>query len=202
MKPERWKRLDQLFHSALQLDPGKRAEFLMEACADDEPLRLQVQSLVSAHDKAGSFIESPALEVEARELAGESAPTDLATGKMVSHYRIISPLGSGGMGDVYLAQDLVLNRQVALKLLPGYFTRDPVRLRRFQQEARTASSLNHPNIITVYEIGQVDDRHFIALEFIDGETLRQSSFGSGRRQAGTPLPLFKALDIAIQTADA
>jgi serine/threonine protein kinase/Tol biopolymer transport system component len=202
MTPDRWQRLDQLFHSALELDSEKRAAFLLEVCAGDESLRRHVESLISAHEDAGSFIERPALEVEARELAGETVQTNIASGKTISHYEIISPLGSGGMGDVYLAQDLILNRQVALKLLPEYFTRDRDRLRRFQQEARTASSLNHPNIITIYEIGQVDDRHFIALEFIDGETLRQNLIGKPRHSAGTALRMREALDIAIQTADA
>lgn len=202
MRPDRWQQLDHLFHSALELAPEKRVAFLREVCAGDESLLQHVESLISAHEKAESFIESPALEVEARELAGETVPIKIASGKTISHYEIISPLGSGGMGDVYLAQDLILNRQVALKLLPEYFTRDRDRLRRFQQEARTASSLNHPNIITIYEIGQVDDRHFIALEFIDGETLRQSFIGKRRHSAGRPLRMREALDIAIQTADA
>jgi serine/threonine protein kinase len=202
MTPDRWQQLDQLFHSALELDSEKRAAFLLEVCAGDESLRRHVESLISAHEKAGSFIESPALEVEARELAGETVPGNIAAGKTISHYEIISPLGSGGMGDVYLAQDLILNRQVALKLLPEYFTRDRDRLRRFQQEARTASSLSHPNIITTYEIGQVDDRHFIALEYIDGETLRQNFISKPRHSVGTALRMREALDIAIQTADA
>jgi len=202
MTPDRWQLVDQLFHSALELDSEKRTAFLLEVCAGDESLRRQVESLISAHEKAGSFIERPALEVEARELAGEKAPTDIASGKTISHYEIISTLGSGGMGDVYLAQDLILNRQVALKLLPEYFTQDRDRLRRFQQEARAASSLNHPNIITTYEIGQVADQHFIAFEFIDGETLRQNLIGKPRHSAGTPLRMREALDIGIQTADA
>ena len=202
MTPDRWQRLDELFHSALELDSEKRAAFLLEVCADDESLRRHVEALISAHDKAGSFIESPALEVEARELAGETMPGNIASGKIISHYEIISQLGSGGMGEVYLAQDLILNRQVALKLLPEYFTRDRDRLRRFQQEARTASSLSHPNIITTYEIGQVDDRHFIALEYIDGETLRQNFICKPRHSVGTALRMREALDIAIQTADA
>ncbi|HJP93310.1 MAG TPA: protein kinase [Pyrinomonadaceae bacterium] len=202
MTPERWQQLDHLFHSALEVAQEKRAAFLREVCAGDDSLLRHVESLISAHEEAGSFIESPALEVEARELAGETAPTKIASGKTISHYEIISPLGSGGMADVYLAQDLTLNRRVALKLLPEYFTRDRDRLRRFQQEARTASSLNHPNIITTYEIGQADDRHFIALEFIDGETLRQNFIDKRGHLVGTPLRTREALDIAIQTADA
>jgi eukaryotic-like serine/threonine-protein kinase len=204
MKPERWQQLDKLFHAALEREPEERAAFLDEACAGDESLRKQVETLLVAHQQAGSFIESPAMEVAARGVAAdhENTEEELANGETVSHYRIISPLGSGGMGDVYLAQDTVLSRQVALKLLPEYFTRDRDRLRRFQQEARAASALNHPNIITIYEIGQVDDRHFIATEFIDGTTLRQNFFGEGRHTSGKPLRLREVLDIAIQTADA
>jgi serine/threonine-protein kinase len=204
MKPEHWQQLDKLFHSALEREPAERAAFLDEACAGDDPLRKQVEAVLAAHEQAGSFIESPAMEVEARGVAADRRNTkaELANGETVSHYRIISPLGSGGMGDVYLAQDTVLSRQVALKLLPEYFTRDRDRLRRFQQEARAASALNHPNIITIYEIGQVGDRHFIATEFIDGATLRQNFFGEGRHTPGKPLGLREVLDIAIQTADA
>jgi eukaryotic-like serine/threonine-protein kinase len=204
MKPEHWQQLDQLFHAALERAPEERAAFLEEVCSGDESLRKQVEALLTAHEEAGSFIESPAMEVEARGVAADQGSTGagMATGETVSHYRIISPLGSGGMGDVYLAQDTVLRRQVALKLLPEYFTRDRDRLRRFQQEARAASALNHPNIITIYEIGQVDDRHFIATEFIDGATLRQNFFGEERYTSGRPLRLREVLDIAIQTADA
>jgi eukaryotic-like serine/threonine-protein kinase len=211
MKPEHWQQLDKLFHSALEREPKERSAFLDKACAGDESLRKQVEALLAAHDEAGSFIESPAMEVEARGVAADqgSAGTAMGTGETVSHYRIISPLGSGGMGDVYLAQDTVLGRQVALKLLPADFTGDTHRVRRFEQEARAASALNHPNIITIYEIGQFDGRHFIATEFIDGQTLRQRISGShshttgdGGRASGRHLKLSEILSVAIQTADA
>lgn len=210
MKPEHWRQLDNLFHSALQREPGERTAFLDEACVGDDSLRKQVEALLAAHKDAGSFIESPALEVEARGAAADqgSARAGIVAGETVSHYRIISPLGSGGMGEVYLAEDTTLGRKVALKLLPADFTHDTNRVHRFQQEARAASALNHPNLITIHEIGQVDDRHFIATEFIDGETLRQRIAGvqsrttAGGGKSGAPLPLREVLNIAIQTADA
>jgi len=170
MKPERWQQLDDLFHSALERAPAERAAFLDDACAGDESLRKQVEALLAAHVEGGSFIENPALQVEARSLAMEEHQS--AVGKTIGHYKIISSIGVGGMGEVYLAQDTKLGRKVALKLLPAGFTQDTDRVRRFQQEARAASALNHPNIITIYEIGQAEERHFIATEFIDGETLR------------------------------
>jgi eukaryotic-like serine/threonine-protein kinase len=205
LKPEPWQQLDQVFHSALQHPARERAAFLDEACADDDSLRKQVEALLTAHEEAGSFIERPAMEVEARFVADEQ--NELAAGQTVGHYRIVSQLGMGGMGEVYLAEDTKLGRQVALKLLPNEFTRDTDRVRRFQQEARAASALNHPNIVTIHEMGQVDDRRFIATEFIDGETLRQhiagvhtTADGSGKTMA--PLLLHEVLNIAIQIADA
>src|SRR5207253_5664496 len=124
-------------------------------------------------------------------------------------YGIVAAVGAGGMGEVYLARDTRLGRQVALKLLPSYFTKDEARVRRFQQEALATSALNHPNIITIHEIGQVDGRHFIATEFIDGETLRQHVRGpqtqttsDSSRTSATPLKVRDILNIAIQTADA
>jgi eukaryotic-like serine/threonine-protein kinase len=208
MKPERWQQLDELFHAGLEREPGERAAFLDDACAGDQSLRKQVEALLAGHEMAGSFIESPAMEVEARRVVAdqESSPAGLATGELVSHYRIIAQIGVGGMGEVYLAHDTTLGRKVALKFLPVEFTRNTDRVRRFQQEARAASSLNHQNIITIYEIGQVDDRHFIASEYIDGLTLREylgelpsGVAGGGRNQGLEPNV---ALDVAIQVADA
>jgi serine/threonine protein kinase/tetratricopeptide (TPR) repeat protein len=208
MKPEHWQQLDQLFHSALEREPEERAAFLDAACAGDESLHKQVEALLTAHEEAGSFIEHPAMEVEARGVAAdqENKAAELANGETVSHYRIISALGSGGMGQVFLAHDMTLGRRVALKLLPAEFTMNTDRVRRFQQEARAASSLNHPNIITIHEIGQADDRHFIAIEYIDGLTLReyfkefQSRIVDGGRQTG--LQLNEVLSITMQVADA
>lgn len=203
MKSPWWQQLDQLFHSAIEHGPEERAAFLNDACKRDEALRKEVERLIAAHEDAGNFIEAPALEVEARELAADSFKAGtLAVGETVSHYRVVSMLGSGGMGEVYLAEDTVLNRQVALKLLPEYFASDRERLRRFQQEARTASALNHPNIITIFETGELDGRHFIVTEFIDGATLRQSLCGPAPTWSSGQSRLREVIDIAIQTADA
>jgi eukaryotic-like serine/threonine-protein kinase len=207
MKPERWQQLDELFHAALERAPEERAALLDEACAGDESLRKEVDALLAAHEESGSFIETPAMEVEARGVAAEqeSSTAGLATGELVSHYRIIAPLGVGGMGQVFLAQDMTLGRKVALKVLPVEFTRNPDRVRRFQQEARTASSLNHPNIITIHEIGQAENKQFIATEYIEGLTLREYLKEPRSRlstdETGTG-PLSEALSISMQVADA
>jgi eukaryotic-like serine/threonine-protein kinase len=197
MKPEHWQQLNKIFDAALARTTGERASFLDEACAGDESLRKQVEVLLAAHEEAGSFIENPALEVEAQALADEQAKSEGSSivGQAIGHYRIIEPLGAGAMGEVYLAQDLKLGRRVALKLLPAHFTEDTERLRRFEQEARAASALNHPNIVTIHEIGHDGSFHFIAQEFVEGVTL-STYLGSQR-------PAFdEALEIAMQVAGA
>ncbi len=193
MKSEQWQEINLLFHSALDRGPGQRAAFLDQACAGDESLRKEVDALIAAHDQAGSFIEAPAFAVAAEMLADDQGGP--LVGRFLGHYRVVAAIGAGGMGEVYLAQDTRLDRKVALKLLPSYFTMDAERVRRFQQEARAASALNHPNIITIHEIGQVEERHFIATEFIDGETLRAPLSRS-------LLSLRATLDVTIQVASA
>src|SRR5437016_10034351 len=197
MMPERWQQLDRLFHLALERAPEERAAFLDQECAGDQQLRKEVEVLIAAHERAGSFIEKPALEVEAWSLANRrgDAGNEPMLGKTVGRYRVLALLGSGGMGEVYLAQDTVLGRKVALKLLPAHFIEDAERLRRFEQEARAASALNHPNILTIYEIGHTDSLRYIATEFIDGVTLRE-------RMAGKPMETSEALDVAVQVASA
>ncbi|MGI8998060.1 MAG: serine/threonine-protein kinase, partial [Pyrinomonadaceae bacterium] len=190
---DRWQQINQLFHSALAHERDQRAAFLAGACAGDEALRAEVESLVASHEQAESFIERPASDVAAELLAG--AHSQLSAGEQLGHYTITSLLGAGGMGEVYLAEDLLLGRRIALKLLPAHFTVDGERVRRFEQEARAASGLNHPNIVTIHEIGRADSAHFIATEFIDGETLRASLSRSR-------LSLRAALDVAIQVASA
>ena len=207
MRPEGWQQLDQLFHAALEREPDERAAFLHSACAGDQSLHKQVEELLIAHAEAGSFIEHAALEVEARSVAKQE--TELAAGQSIGHYRIISQLGAGGMGEVYLAADTTLGRKVALKLLPVETSHNLDRVRRFQQEAHAASALNHPNIITIHEIAHIDNRYLMATEFIEGETLRERICGirsdtaeDGSDKSGTGLALREVLNIAIQTAEA
>jgi eukaryotic-like serine/threonine-protein kinase len=191
MKPERSQQIDEIFQAALDLPTDQRAAYLDQACAGDDELRDEVESLISSYEQAGSFIEQPAIEVDASVVAGPL--TSAMAGASIGHYQIIEPLGSGGMGEVYLALDTRMDRKVALKLLPQYFTEDQERVRRFQQEARAVLALNHPNIVTIYEVGQADDKHFIATEFIEGETLRQ-------RMSHGPWKLGESIDIASQVA--
>jgi serine/threonine-protein kinase len=178
--------------SALEREPRERSAFLAAACADDVVLRKEIDSLITAHDQAGGFIESPAFALMAESLGDQP---DTLAGQSFGPYQIIARIGVGGMGEVYLAEDSRLGRKVALKMLPTFFTEDNDRVRRFQQEARAASALNHPNILTIYEIGQVAARHFIATEFIEGETLR-------RRMNRTQMTIDEALEVSIQVASA
>ncbi|PYS60192.1 MAG: hypothetical protein DMF74_19365 [Acidobacteria bacterium] len=193
MTPERYQQIDQIFQAALGLEPEPRAAYLDEVCSGDDKLRQEVDSLITSDEGGLSFIDEPAFEMAARVLASDEPA--LAVGDHIDRYEVISLLGSGGMGEVYLAHDEKLDRKIALKLLPAHFTTNEERLRRFQQEARAASALNHPNIITIHEIGQVENRNFIATEFVDGETLRQ-------RIKREPLILNESLDIATQVAGA
>jgi serine/threonine protein kinase len=193
MTSEQWQKVEETLQGALDLPPQDRALFLDQMCAGDEQLKQEAASLINAHEQAGNFIEEPAIVEDAHILVGEKADDNI--GRKVGAYRIITPLGSGGMGEVYLAEDLRLNRRVALKLLPPYFASDDGRLGRFQREARAASGLNHPNILTIHEVGESDGVWFIATEFIDGQTLRHLI-------AQQDLTLEETLDIATQVAAA
>jgi serine/threonine protein kinase len=193
LKPDRFQQIESIFQAALRREPASRPVFLDGACLDDDKLRVEVESLLAAHDEAGSFIHAPAVEVAAELMA--EGQIDSLTGQTLGHYKILSKIGAGGMGEVYLASDSRLGRKVALKLLPEYFVNDQDRLIRFHQEARAASALNHPNIITIHEIGQVDSLHFIATEYIEGQTLRAVI-------ANRSLKVTDALDVIIQSASA
>ena len=193
MDAERWARIDRLLDDAMDRDKQSRAAFLDEACRGDEELRRDVESLLEAHSRSQPFLSTPALDVAARQLAGE---THLSlVGKQFGSYQVLSMLGAGGMGEVYLARDERLGRKLALKLLPRGFTRDADRVRRFEKEARAASALNHPNIITIYEMGEMAGTYFIASEFVEGQTLRQL-IDRG------PIRTTNSVDICAQVADA
>ncbi len=172
MTPERWRQVEEVLQAALDRPPVERAAFLDEACAGDTELLSEAGGLLSAHEEAGEFLEVPAIARDARVLFGD-AMEDARVGQVVGPYRVTGRLGAGGMGEVFLAQDARLGRAVALKILHDHFARDAARLRRFQREARAASALNHPNILTIHEVGDADGAHFISTEFIAGRTLRE-----------------------------
>jgi Tol biopolymer transport system component len=193
MTPERWQQVKQIFQLAIECPLDERAAFLAQACRDDHKLRSDVESLISSHDQAGDSIEALAAQA-ATEIIGDDQASSII-GKQIGHYSVLSHIGRGGMGEVFLAQDRSLGRKVALKLLRSEFTKNEDRLRRFQQEARAASALNHPNILTIHEIGQEGNLHFLATEYVEGETLRQHI-------ASARLTLGKVLEVAVQLASA
>ncbi len=182
MTPERWQQVKEVLHGALELAPEQRSAFLDNACSADQALRQDVESLLASSDEARSgFLHSSA------------APVTLAKGTRLGDYEVQSLLGSGGMGEVYRAHDRRLDRDVAIKVLPAFLSSDPDRLRRFEQEARAAAALNHPNILAVLQMGTYEGAPYLVSELLDGLTLREHL----RRG---PLPIRKATDCAIQIA--
>src|SRR5262249_53839100 len=190
--------IKEIYDRALDLCGDEREGFLAEASGGADDLRREVESLPPAHDDAGTFLETPAVEVAAREIVADevTSPAPQLIGRELANYRIVSLLGKGGMGEVYLAEDKRLHRKVALKLLTPQFTNDAGRVRRFDREARAISSLNHPNIVTIFDIGQAGGLWFMATEFIEGRTLRQVLAES------KPLRLPEVFRIAGQIVDA
>lgn len=193
MTPERWQTIKELFHSALEREPASRASFLEEACGGDEPLRHEVESLIAAHEQPAGIIDESIFGLAADLLAVEQPV--VVKGHRIGPYKIIHQIGRGGMGEVYLAQDSRLGRRIAIKLLPTRFTSDTDRVRRFRREARAASALNHPNILTIHEIDELDGIHFIATEFVEGHTLRALIQSSAIKPG-------MILDVAVQVASA
>jgi serine/threonine protein kinase/Tfp pilus assembly protein PilF len=193
MTPARLETIEEIFRAALDQKPDQINAFLDAACEGDDLLRRKVDALLASNQRVGSFIETPVAGIATRII--ENGQADLLVGQTFGHYKISQRIGIGGMGEVYLATDITAGRQAALKLLPMRFTGDPVRLKRFQQEARAVVGLNHPNILTVYEIGEDSSTHYIASELIEGETLRQRLM-RGRME------LSEAVDVAIQVASA
>ena len=192
--PDRWRQVEALFYEALDLKPEERAGFLDSRCAGDADLRKEIETLLASADQSMDFLQKPVLRAAHKVITAERRKM-MAPGTEFSHYKVISLLGAGGMGEVYLAEDTQLRRKVALKLIAPALTMDEQGLRRFQQEAQAASALNHPNIITIYEFGQANGMRFIASEFIEGTTLRKKLL-QGK------LELDSAIDIGIQMASA
>lgn len=189
MNPDDYQKVKEIFQSVLEIEPGGRGAFLDERCKGEDLVRAEVERLLTSYDS--EFLEQPAVANVAEEIAGNG----LGTGRQIGRYTIIKSIGKGGMGQVYLAEDSSLARQVALKVLPEDFAADGDRLRRFEQEAKAASALNHPNILTVFEFAADGELHFLAAEFVAGQTLRQV-MNSG------PLPVKTSLDIMTQVAAA
>jgi serine/threonine protein kinase/Tfp pilus assembly protein PilF len=193
MTPARFQTIEEIFLAALEQEPDQVSPFLDTACEGDAVLRREVEALLASDQRAGRFIETSSVGLATKVIQNQQA--DSLIGQTIGHYKISESIGTGGMGEVYLATDIVAGRKAALKLLPLRFTGDADRLKRFQQEARAVVGLNHPNILTVYEIGEDHSIHYIASELIEGETLRD-------RLIRGPMQLSETVDIAIQVASA
>ena len=191
---DRWQQIKEIFHSARDRTPAERPEFLDEVCKDDASLREEVEALLTADADNEDFLSAPAYEFAAGMLASDES--EFSVGEKVGRYEILCSIGAGGMGQIYLAHDAQLGRKIALKLISPEFATDPERVRRFEQEARAASALNHPNVSVIHEIGITDNgRHFIAMEYIQGITLRD-------QLARGALKPVEALQVAIQVGAA
>ena len=193
MDPERWHKVESIFNQVLDADASHRASVLKKACAGDEALRREVESLIAQHEGAKDFIETPAFATASPQRRGPAAGSQFAANATIGHYRILRKIGSGGMGAVYEAQDLRLGRRVALKFLHEEFAADTQWVQRFRTEARLASALNHANICTIYEVDEVDGCLFIAMEFLEGQTLKEMI-------GGKPLPVKTAIEVGVQIA--
>ena len=197
MNSKRAEQIRHVYHSTREVEPGRREAFLKEACAGDQSLFAEVVSLLAQDGNSEGFFEAPALEVVARELAEDEAQKRQQNliGQTLSHYRIEEKIAQGGMGEVFLARDLSLNRKVALKLLPAGIQQDPGTHRRFLHEARSGGGLNNPYLCSIYEIGKFEGKEYIVMEYVEGQTLAEK-LRRGR------LPLSQALQIAVEMAEA
>ena len=177
MTRDRWHTAERLYHAAREMDPAGRARYLAEACAGDESLLREVESLLAEDSRVSGFMEGRAVDGLAHELASEGEQADSSvleqdlTGRMLSHYRVLGRVAAGGMGVVYKAHDTRLDRTVAIKVLPPALMKDFDRRRRFIREAKAASALNHPNIVTIHAIEQAEGMDCIVMEYVVGKPL-------------------------------
>ena len=193
MTAQRYQRVVELFHAALELEPEARSAFLDQACAGDEELRREVEAMLASDAKPGGFLDKPADDLAASALR----PGDYRSliGRRFLGYEVVSQLGAGGMGEVYLARDSKLKREVAIKVLPAAFANDRDRMMRFEREAQVLASLNHPNIAAIYGLEEWNGLRALVMELVEGPTLAE-------RIAGNAMPLEQALPIAKQIAEA
>src|SRR5438552_4123303 len=193
MKPDRWQQVEKLYHAALERPAASRADFLRVACHDDKELCGEVESLLALQSKAENFIEEPHLEIAAKAVAADSSASVI--GKQINNYQILSLLGQGGMGEVYLAQDTRLGRKVAIKFLPECLAADERARKRLVREAQAAAKLEHPNICAIHEVGEENGRSFIVMQYVEGETL-------DIRAKRKPLDLSESISIGMEIAEA
>jgi len=203
VKSEALRQVEALYHAALRLTVSERPAFVEHACAGNETLKQEVQSLLSAHDRAEGFIESPALEIAADLYGGKRRPSRIGQqtwiGQQIGRYRILDAVGAGGMGEVYRAQDPRLDREVAIKILPARVADDPTALTRFKREAQAVAALSHPNILALHDFDTDGDTHFAVMELLEGDTVSQ------RLSTATPstakMDWRAAVEVAVAVAD-
>jgi len=192
LTPERWRQIEQLYHAALELRPEEREAFLDEACASDDELRREVVSLIASHNRVETFISAPPGDVIGALMAERQSGSMI--GRTLGHYRLDSLLGAGGMGEVYRARDLRLDRDVAVKILPERLAGDPEALRRFEREAKAVAALSHPNILAIYDFGVEAGVSYAVTELLKGETLRE-------RLNRSPLDWRETVEVGAAIAD-
>src|SRR6202040_1531960 len=196
MTSEHWEQVAELHRAALQYEESRRAAFLDDACAGDENLRCEVESLLAYEGRTENFMEVSALELVAKQLAARQTPhMPLTSGTKLGSYEIQSPLGAGGMGEVYRATDTKLGRDVALKVLPAEMAQDPERLGRFRREAKTLAQLDHPNIVTIHSVEECDGIHFLTMQLVEGLPLNRLIPQGGQ-------PVEQIVEIASALGDA
>jgi serine/threonine protein kinase len=186
----RWRDIESLYHSACELEPEDRRSYLDRVCASDDTLRREVESLLDNDEMAKAFLES-----DGQDGRHEGLEASVPAGEQIGPYLVLEFLRAGGMGEVYKARDVRLDRTVAIKFLPRAFAQDPAALERFQREARAASALNHSRICTIHDLGDYQGRPFLVMEFLEGESLRD-------RIAGKPVPIPELVHLALQICDA